>query len=125
MRQALFAAVAALGGAAGVSEVEAGDYSVRVTYAQHGYGYGGGYYASPRSYSYYGGQAYIPQRAYYGGNWSGYGGGHWGHGGQHSWHDTSHYDYHPGGFERHRNHYHYVPAHYDFHQEGHWDHHHH
>ncbi len=49
--------------------------------------------------------------------------GHWGSG--HTWHDTSHYDYHPGGYVRHRNHYHYMPGHYDFHREGHWDHHHH
>ncbi len=35
------------------------------------------------------------------------------------WHDTSHYDYHPGGFQRHGNHYHYVPGHYDYHQTGH------
>lgn len=58
---------------------------------------------------------------YYGGYHNVYSHGYWG--GNHSWHDTSHYDYHPGGFERHYNHYHYVPGHYDFHQEGHWDHH--
>jgi len=37
------------------------------------------------------------------------------------WHDTSHYDYQPGGYYRHRNHYRYVPGHYDFHREGHYD----
>jgi hypothetical protein len=42
--------------------------------------------------------------------------------GRHVWHDTSHWDYHPGGFVRHYDHYDYVPGHYDFHDEGHWDH---
>ena len=37
------------------------------------------------------------------------------------WHDTSHYDWHPGGFVPHGNHYHYVPGHYDLHRTGHWD----
>ena len=55
---------------------------------------------------------------YRGGYYSAYGG----YGGG-VWHDTSHYDYHPGEFVRHRNHYHYVPGHYDFHEDGHWDHH--
>jgi hypothetical protein len=36
------------------------------------------------------------------------------------WHNTSHYDYHPGYFTPHGNHYHYVPGHYDYHQTGHW-----
>jgi hypothetical protein len=73
----------------------------------HGGWYGGSYR------SYYGGHG-IHHRAY--------SQGHLDRG--HSWHDTSHYDYHPGGFVRHRNHYHYVPGHYDYHQTGHWDHHH-
>jgi hypothetical protein len=55
----------------------------------------------------------------YGGGWRGY--GLWG--GHSHWHDTTHLDYHPGGFVRHRNHYHYVPGHYDVHHDGHWDHH--
>jgi hypothetical protein len=59
---------------------------------------------------------------YYG---SYYGGRHWCphnyHGGYRVWHDTSHYDYHPGEFVRHRNHYHYIPGHYDWHEDGHWD----
>ena len=53
-------------------------------------------------------------------------GGHSSWGGYRSpsrWHDTSHYDFHPGGYERHYNHYHYVPSQYNFHREGHWDHH--
>jgi hypothetical protein len=56
----------------------------------------------------------------------GYHGGWPGHHGWYGdrWHDTSHYDYHPGEFIRHRNHYHYVPGHYDFHPSGHWDHYH-
>ncbi len=57
----------------------------------------------------------YPSRSYHG-----HGGGY--HGGGHVWHDTSHYDYHPGEFVRHRNHYHYVPGHYDYHETGHWDH---
>jgi|SRR5690606_37000778 len=51
--------------------------------------------------------------------------GHHGHGRIHRyprWHDTSHYDYHPGGWQRHYDHYHYVPGHYDWHQTGHWHH---
>jgi hypothetical protein len=36
------------------------------------------------------------------------------------WHDTTHYDYHPGGFQRHYDHFHYVPEHYDLHPSGHW-----
>ncbi len=43
--------------------------------------------------------------------------------GHYSWHDTSHYDYHPGSYVRHRNHYDYTPGHYDFHREGHFDYH--
>lgn len=38
------------------------------------------------------------------------------------WHDTTHLDYHPGEFVRHRGHYHYVPGHYDVHETGHWHH---
>jgi hypothetical protein len=71
--------------------------------------YGGGYYG--------GGGNFYRRTSYY------HGGGH-GHGG-HRWHDTSHYDYHPGEYVRHRNHYHYVPGHYDWHQTGHWHHDHH
>ena len=41
-----------------------------------------------------------------------------GHGG---WHNTSHYDWHPRSYRRHRNHYHYMPGHYDYHRTGHWD----
>jgi hypothetical protein len=37
------------------------------------------------------------------------------------WHNTSHYDYHPGGYQRHYNHYDYVPGHFDYHRTGHWD----
>ena len=38
------------------------------------------------------------------------------------YHNTTHYDYHPGGVVRHRNHFHYVPGHYDLHRTGHWHH---
>ncbi|NOZ38754.1 MAG: hypothetical protein GXP24_00835 [Planctomycetes bacterium] len=37
------------------------------------------------------------------------------------WHDTSHYDYDPGGYVGHYNHFDYRPSHYDFHQDGHYD----
>jgi hypothetical protein len=61
--------------------------------------------------------------AYYGSYYGGHGGYHDHHyRGRRTWHDTSHYDYHPGEFVRHRNHYHYVPGHYDYHEDGHWDH---
>jgi hypothetical protein len=40
------------------------------------------------------------------------------------WHDTTHYDYHPGGFQPHYDHYDYVPGHYDVHHSGHWHGHH-
>jgi hypothetical protein len=61
-----------------------------------------GYYGHHRrvAYGFYGGDCYRGSR----------------------WHDTSHYDYHPGEFVRHRNHYHYVPGHWDYHETGHWDH---
>jgi hypothetical protein len=64
-----------------------------------------------------------PRYGYYGhwyGRYNDYGYGDY-YGGGHVWHDTSHYDYHPGEFIRHGNHYHYVPGHYDYHPQGHWD----
>jgi hypothetical protein len=67
----------------------------------------------------YGHYGYYPQTSYWGGGKVVYGG--WG--GHLHWHDTTHLDYHPGGYVRHRNHYHYVPGHYDVHEDGHWDHH--
>jgi hypothetical protein len=54
--------------------------------------------------------------------YGGWGGGWGGWQNDHVWHDTGHYDYHPGGLVRHRNHYHYEPGHYDYHDTGHWDH---
>lgn len=72
----------------------------------------------------YGRQSY---RSYYnGGGYShgdGYGGGWGGNRGHYDWHDTSHYDFHPGGYQRHYDHYDYVPAHYDYHSQGHYDYH--
>ena len=44
--------------------------------------------------------------------------------GHYHWHDTSHWDYVPGGFVPHGNHFHYQPGGYYFHQDGHWDLHH-
>lgn len=57
---------------------------------------------------------------FYGG-YGGYGGYGRGYGRGHRWHNTSHYDWHRGGFQRHYNHYDYVPGHYDFHRSGHRD----
>lgn len=71
----------------------------------------GGYYGHR---SHYRGGGYY--RGGYGGGWSGYGG-------HRDWHSTSHYDYHPGGYERHYNHFDYTPGHYDFHSQGHFDYH--
>jgi hypothetical protein len=77
-------------------------------------------------YSLYSGRSNYPYNTYYGSRYGSYYGGHGRHfpRGGHTWHDTSHWDYHPGGFVRHYDHYDYVPGHWDFHQEGHWDHHH-
>lgn len=41
--------------------------------------------------------------------------------GHYDWHDTSHYDYHPGEYVRHGNHFDYNPGHYDWHSQGHYD----
>lgn len=93
------------------------------------FGGGGVHIDVGNPHSYYGNYG-----TYYGG-WGGYGGGcgygrypynafYGGWGGGHAhWHDTTHYDYHPGEFVRHRNHFHHVPGHYDLHEEGHWDYH--
>lgn len=59
----------------------------------------------------------APSYNYYGGNFGNYSYQRSGR----VWHDTSHFDYHPGEYVRHRNHYHYQPGHYDFHSTGHWD----
>jgi hypothetical protein len=72
-----------------------------------------GYYGGYGAYGHCGGYGSYPYTTYYGGGW----------GGHALWHDTTHLDYHPGEFVRHRNHYHYVPGHYDVHEDGHWDHH--
>ncbi len=79
----------------------------------HGYG-GYGHCGTGGYGNYYGNTyGYYPQTSYYGGGW----------GGHSQWHDTTHLDYHPGEYRRHRNHYHYSPGHYDVHEDGHWDHH--
>jgi hypothetical protein len=80
-------------------------------------GLNGGYRNSGYSnngYGVYPGYGVVPWSTNYGGGW---GGGHA------HWHDTTHLDYHPGEYVRHRNHYHYIPGHYDVHEEGHWDYH--
>lgn len=51
---------------------------------------------------------------------TGYRGYHRGHS---HYHDTSHYDYVPGHYVPHGNHFHYVPGQYYFHQTGHYHHH--
>jgi hypothetical protein len=77
------------------------------------YGYGG--------YSGYGG--FSPGISLYSSGYRGYNVGYGGislNVGSPRWHDTSHYDYHPGSFQRHRNHFHYVPGHDDLHRSGHF-----
>jgi hypothetical protein len=84
----------------------------------------GGFHFGYSSPGYYGGYNSGYGAYGYGGYGRGYGGGYGGGYGYPSvqrWHDTSHFDYHPGGFARHYNHYHYVPGHYDFHRSGHVD----
>jgi hypothetical protein len=44
--------------------------------------------------------------------------------GHYDWHNTSHWDYVPGGLQRHGNHFHYQPGGWIYHQDGHWDLHH-
>jgi hypothetical protein len=120
------AALTLIGGSAATAE--AGHGIVGGVYGRVGtgraingshYSYNRGFYGGHGGarYSYY--RAH-PYGAYYGGGRHGH--GHHGHG-HHQWHDTSHYDYYPGGYVRHYDHYDYVPPHYDWHQEGHWDHH--
>lgn len=81
------------------------------------------------------GQPHAPQYRYvpqtYGGygEYGGFGGGYHttyypSHRSHVDWHDTTHYDYHPSGFQPHYDHYDYVPGHYDVHRSGHWDGHH-
>jgi hypothetical protein len=93
------------------SPARAGDFGIHL--AGPGYHvdlgrahYGGGYYDGYRGYRSVG-YGYPGRDCYRG---------------YKVWHDTSHYDYHPGEFVRHRNHFHYVPGHYDYHETGHWDH---
>jgi hypothetical protein len=88
--------------------------------SQH-YSYNRGFYGGRRS-AFSSGHY---RSGYHGGYFRGHvghGHGHHGHG-HHRWHDTSHWDYYPGGYVRHYDHYDYVPPHWDWHQEGHWDHH--
>jgi hypothetical protein len=81
----------------------------------------GGHYGHHSSF--YGGHSYRGHHGGHGrhGGSHFYHGGHGGHGSHYRWHDTSHYDFHPGGYVRHYDHYDYIPPHYDFHREGHWD----
>ncbi len=43
--------------------------------------------------------------------------------GHYDYHDTTHLDWHPGSYQRHRNHFDFVPGHYDVHRTGHFDYH--
>ena len=83
------------------------------------FGGGGVHVDVGNPHAYYGGYGCYgsyPYTTYYGGGWGGWGG-------HADWHDTTHLDYHPSEFVRHRNHFHYVPGHYDVHEDGHWDYH--
>ncbi len=62
----------------------------------------------------HGGYGHYPQTTHWGGGW----------GGHSDWHDTTYLDYHPGGYERHYDHFNYAPGHYNVHSSGHWDRHH-
>jgi hypothetical protein len=109
----------------GAASAEAGNGIVGGFYGHtnHGrhYSYNRGFYGGP-SFGYSAGRYHSGYRGGYYGGHIGYGHGHHGHG-HHRWHDTSHWDYHPGGYVRHYDHYDYAPPHDDWHQEGHWDHH--
>jgi len=87
-------------------ESQAGDFGIH--FAGRGYHVDVGRPHARYGYygSYYGGRGWCPHDVY---------------SGHRVWHDTSHYDYHPGEFVRHGNHYHYIPGHYDWHEDGHWD----
>src|SRR5688572_17902585 len=111
----LIATIFALLLAGGAATAEAGPGVVRGVYGGRAYSghdsYNRGFYGGPRVYSsYYGGTRGLPG-IYYGRH------GHHGHHGhsRHSWHDTSHYDYQPGRFVPHYDHYDYIPPHYDWH----------
>ena len=95
-----FALIAAV--AMTTSTAEAGRFGISLNFGGH------------RHHSGYGHRGYSHRN---------YGHRSYGHRGHSHWHDTSHWDYHPGGFQRHGNHYHYIPGHYHWHNDGHWDHH--
>ena len=86
----------------GTSSAQAGGFRISIGHGHHGHhGHRSSFYSGHssrcRSYS----RSYCAPRT--------------------SWyHDTSHYDYHPGHYVRHRGHYDYVPGHYDYHRTGHW-----
>jgi len=91
-------------------------YGGQSHYGHNHYNFNGGYYRTPTrsNFSYYS-RGYQP--SYYGG----YRSSNFGNYNRYPvYHDTSHYDYHPGGFVPHGNHYHYQPGHYDYHQTGHY-----
>lgn len=95
------------------------------TTAQAQYGIGAGVYSrgipnfGNRSYGY---NNYVqPRTTYYGGGGFGY--NNYNYNSYYRapvYHDTTHYDFHPGGYVPHGNHYHYVPGHYDLHRTGHY-----
>lgn len=82
----------------------------------HGAVHGGHFSGHHRHHGHYGRGGYGHGLSVY----SGYGGIGLHVGRRPRWHDTSHYDYHPGYYVRHRGHYDYVPGYYDFHPSGHY-----
>ena len=99
--------------AAAEKPASAGGFDIQVyrggrnyAFSYGGHDHGGGYYGARSFYGGHGGY-YCPSRRP-----------------SAVWHDTSHWDYHPGEYVPHGNHYHYIPGHYDWHQDGHWDVHH-
>lgn len=106
MKRVIFTSVAVLGLLLiSANSSEAG--GIRVTFGGSGYGYYGGH-GVQRGYGYPGYSTYpsVSPGCY----------------SAPRWHDTTHYDWHPGGWQRHGNHFDYVPGHYDLHRTGHWHH---
>jgi hypothetical protein len=95
---AVVAALVVMGSAANSADAQSFRISIGapVVHVGHGYGYSRFGHTGFRRAAFYGGGGAV-------------------------WHDTSHYDHYPATYQRHGNHYDYVPAHTHFHQDGHWD----
>lgn len=103
MRKLIYASVAIAGlflATSGTAEAGRLRFSFGGGHHHHGYHGGHGFYGGHYGHGHYGGVYSYPTYPRY--------------------HDTSHYDWHPGGYLRHGNHYDYVPGHYDWHPTGHW-----